>query len=74
MDDTLNEELYNFYRVRDECRSLNSTVWEILDGRDEWESVMEMARDMRRGQMWINAQIDTSQATTCHMPSPNNTM
>ena len=55
VDDTLNEELYNFPRVREECRQLNSTLWEILDGRDEWEAVMEMAKDMRRGQLWINA-------------------
>ena len=55
MDDTLNEELYNFPRVREECRQLNSTLWEILDGRDEWEAVMKMAKDMRRGQLWINA-------------------
>ena len=75
VDDAMNEELYNFNRVRTECLSLNSTVWEILDGRDEWDSVMEMAKDMRRGQLWINAQIDPHRARdTCHRPSPNNTM
>jgi hypothetical protein len=42
IEDIEKDQLYNFYQAKDKCHELNSTLWEILDGADEWESVIRL--------------------------------
>ena len=57
IEDIEKDQLYNFYQARDKCSELNSTLWEILDGEEEWEAVIGMARDKDLTGMWLNARV-----------------
>ena len=60
--------LHNWSQAKDKCTELNSTLWEILDGAEEWESVISMAVEKDLTGLWLNARVIGScpdDHTTC---------
>lgn len=57
VDDVKNFKLYNFYRAKQECEKLGSTLWEVLDGEPEWNVFIEIAKEFIRSNLWLNAKI-----------------
>jgi hypothetical protein len=60
IEDIENDKLYNFTEAKDKCKELNSTLWEILDGPEEWEAVIGMAREKDLTGIWLNARVTGS--------------
>ena len=60
IEDIENDKFYDFAQARDKCKELNSTLWEILDGVEEWEAVISMAREKDLTGIWLNAKVTGS--------------
>ena len=60
VEDIEKDKLYNFAEAKDKCTELNSTLWEILDGPEEWEAVISMAREKDLTGIWLNAKVTGS--------------
>ena len=60
VEDTANDEYYNFEAATAECKKINASLWEIADGQPEWEAVIKMANDTDRSSMWLNANTANS--------------
>ena len=57
VEDTTKDEYYIFDEATKACKELKSTLWGIVDGKEEWDSVMEMAKSENKGSLWINGMV-----------------
>lgn len=61
VEDTANDEYYNFKGARKECRKLDSDLWEIADGQAEWDAIIQKAKDKKKTFLWLNTNTSNSQ-------------
>ncbi|MEI8270635.1 MAG: C-type lectin domain-containing protein [bacterium] len=54
IDDNVNDEYYVFNSALKACENLDSKLWSIQDGKDEWEAVINMAKNEGKSSVWIN--------------------
>ena len=66
IEDSLNDDYYNFDEAVVACRKLGASLWEILYGQEEWYAVMAMARPQKKARMWINAEVVGSCPGKCN--------
>ena len=57
VDDVVNDMFYNFSRAKYECEKLGSTLWEVLDGEPEWKAFIDIAKELLRSSLWLNAKV-----------------
>ena len=60
VEDTENDEYYNFEAANAECKKLAASLWEIADGQPEWEAVIQKAKKEDKSSMWLNANTSNS--------------
>jgi hypothetical protein len=52
-----NEEFYTFDGALNACKELDSTLWGLVDGEEEWDSVIGMAESEGKSSVWINGKV-----------------
>ena len=57
VDNLENEEFYTFDGALNACEELDSTLWGLVDGKEEWESVIGMAKSEGKARVWINGKV-----------------
>ena len=60
VEDVINDEYYNFQDAKNACIKLGSSLWEIADGKPEWDAVIQIAKKLNKSSMWINARTTNS--------------
>ena len=48
IDDTENYQFYDYWSAFKECQRLNSSMWEVLDGESEWNTVIGNIKKLDR--------------------------
>ena len=57
MEDVAKDEYYILADAVKACEDLYATLWGIVDGEAEWNSVIEMAKKQNKASMWINGKV-----------------
>ena len=60
VEDVINDEYYNFQDAKNACIKLQSSLWEIADGKPEWDAVIQIANKLDKSSMCLNAQTTNS--------------
>ena len=57
VDDEETAQFYNYSSAEEECKRLNSSMWEVIDGESEWQVVIDTIKKLSRANVWINANV-----------------
>ena len=60
VEDEKNDEYYNFEDAKKACIKLESSLWEIADGQAELDAVIQIAKQLHKTRMWLNAETNNS--------------
>jgi hypothetical protein len=57
VEDSTSDEYYIFDGALNACKDLGSTLWGLVDGKEEWETVIGMAKSEGKSSVWINGRV-----------------
>ncbi len=80
VEDSASDEYYTFDGALNACEELDSTLWGLVDGEEEWVTVISMAESEGKARVWINGKVVGScpgiklynpNLTSPHLTSPH---
>ena len=70
VEDTVNDEYYNFEEAKKVCIALGAELWQVADGQAEWNVLIQIAKMTGRSSVWLNADTTDSKCPenkeVCH--------
>lgn len=54
VEDSLEDEYYTFPKAVEACHALDSVLWDVQGGEEEWLRLVAMAQAENKQSMWIN--------------------
>ncbi len=57
VEDSASDEYYTFDGALNACKELDSTLWGLVHGKEEWDSVIGMAKSEGKSSVWINGKV-----------------